>query len=126
MKQIILAVLLSVGFSGAAHAATCMTGHPFPFKTQYALDECPADIQALLDRMNACAHFAGEEAYDADRKAQIDAAMTENQCEKLGCDFQKVFETHEGDIVYTGILFEYARVVYGSDEAVPECTDEVK
>lgn len=121
MIKFMMVAGLCLVFSGPALAQTCMTEDPFPFKTEYAIEQCPEDIQRLLNRMNACAHLAGEEVTDEDRKAFLEQAMKDNRCADIGCDFEAVFSAHEGDIAYTGVLFEYARVVYGSDEAVPAC-----
>lgn len=121
MKQSVLAALI-VMWGMPAYAATCMTEDPFPFTTQYAINHCPDDIQNWLNRVNTCAHFAGEELYDAERKAYIDAAVTENVCHDLGCDMDALFLKYEGDIAYTGVLFEYGRVVYGSEDAMPQCS----
>ena len=46
----------------------------------------PADIEDFLQRAEGCLHFAGEEPYDAERAAQISAAVTELDCEQLPHD----------------------------------------
>lgn len=126
MKTPIVLAGLFLMISTQAMAQTCMTEGPFPFKTEYTIERCPEDIQGLLNRMNACAHFSGEEATDSERQAFIEQSMKDSRCADIGCDFETVFRTYEGDIAYTGVLFEYARVVYGSDEAVPECANSGK
>jgi hypothetical protein len=108
-------------FAAPAYAGTCMTGGPHNYVTAYDIQECPADIQALMNRMNICAHFAGEEATDAERGAYINSVMDDNACNKIGCDFQTVYANHEGDLVYTGALVEYTNLVYGRNDAVLMC-----
>ncbi|MBI2234572.1 MAG: hypothetical protein HYU57_06260 [Micavibrio aeruginosavorus] len=122
MKRFCLAALLFC--AAPAHAATCMTGDPFPFKTRYAIDDCPADIQGWLDRVNACAHFEGEEGYDGERRAFLADALEENRCAAIGCDFQELLMVHENDDALSGVLSEYAQIVYGNAENLPECMRE--
>jgi hypothetical protein len=43
----------------------------------------PADVGAYMDRAEGCWHFAGEEAYDAARRAEIDRALAELKCSSL-------------------------------------------
>lgn len=43
----------------------------------------PADVGAYMDRAEGCWHFAGEEPYDAARRAEIDRALTELRCTRL-------------------------------------------
>eukprot|EP01030_Chromulinospumella_sphaerica_P016871 gene16871-16686_t len=42
----------------------------------------PVDIQGFQDDVETCVHFAGEEAYDADRRRQIEAAIRRH-CDAL-------------------------------------------
>ena len=107
----------------AAFAGNCATSDPFPYESPYDIEECPADIQDWLDRANACAHFAGEEAYDEERAAELDQIMNENQCDYIACDFEDLFAKYEGDIVYTGVITGYGEVLYG-EEGVPPCDME--
>ena len=46
----------------------------------------PKDVQALLDRREGCAHWSGEEPYDAERKAEIDHALSQLRCNRLERD----------------------------------------
>lgn len=108
----------------AAQAETCATDEPFPYKTAYDIEQCPEDIQALLNRINSCAYLEGEAAYDEDRAAFLAEMMAERRCADLGCDFQDVFMNHEGDLAYTGVLFEYAKMVYGDYDNIPSCEQE--
>ena len=43
----------------------------------------PADVGAYMDRAEGCWHFAGEEPYDAARRAEIDRALTDLRCARL-------------------------------------------
>lgn len=48
----------------------------------------PADVFAWVQRRMGCAHWTGEDPYDPDRRAQIDAAL-----ERLGCPTLDAEET---------------------------------
>jgi hypothetical protein len=43
-------------------------------------------VDALIARADACLHFAGEEPYDAARRAEIEKALTANRCETVVAD----------------------------------------
>ena len=46
----------------------------------------PADVRKLIDRISDCSHWAGEEAYDAERKREILRAVTRLKCDRLEQD----------------------------------------
>lgn len=46
----------------------------------------PRDVAAYMDRHEACWHFAGEDAYDAARRAEINRALDELNCSNLKDD----------------------------------------
>ncbi len=46
----------------------------------------PTDIYDYAGRRLACDHWGGEDPYDADRRAEIEAAVTELRCSSLGTD----------------------------------------
>jgi hypothetical protein len=48
----------------------------------------PPDIKAWMDRAEGCWHFAGEEGYDAARRAEIARAIAELRCAQLKADEQ--------------------------------------
>lgn len=48
----------------------------------------PADVGAYMDRAEGCWHFAGEEPYDAARRAEIERALSELHCSRLKQDAQ--------------------------------------
>jgi hypothetical protein len=41
----------------------------------------PTEVRDFIDRRANCNHWLGEEAYDAERRAEILAALTELRCE---------------------------------------------
>jgi len=43
----------------------------------YGANELPADVSAFVKRHEECVHFAGEEPYDAERRAFLEKAMNE-------------------------------------------------
>jgi hypothetical protein len=43
----------------------------------------PRDVARYLERSAGCNHWAGEEAYDAERSAQIDQAIRDLRCTSL-------------------------------------------
>ena len=46
----------------------------------------PKDVIALIDRLVGCNHWSGEDAYDAERKQEIAAAIADLKCERLQKD----------------------------------------
>lgn len=46
----------------------------------------PKDVAAVAERIALCTHFGGEEAYDAERRKELDAAIKKYRCEKLDSD----------------------------------------
>ncbi|MFT4955090.1 MAG: hypothetical protein ACI8U3_001472 [Brevundimonas sp.] len=66
--------------------------------------QVPADVFAWVQRRMACDHWGGEEPYDAERAAQIDAALSEARCETLGADEQALRRTHADDEAVLDIL----------------------
>ena len=46
----------------------------------------PADVLDFIARTGACEHWGGEEPYDADRRARIEAAVAGNRCDALPTD----------------------------------------
>jgi hypothetical protein len=60
----------------------------------------PADVAAFVDRMVQCAHWAGEEPYDAPRKREIDKALKSLGCldrNKLDQEADALRAEHGGD-----------------------------
>jgi len=55
----------------------------------------PADVGKVIDRMTGCNHWAGEEAYDEDRKQQIHKAVDELRCKDLESDKTKLLKKYK-------------------------------
>ena len=129
---LLLSLLLFIASFTPAQAAPCETGDPFPYvppakigsQTVDPKIDCPADIQVWMNRVNICAHFAGEPPYDKARAAEIDAALKDNKCQQLGCEFETLFTQYEGDIVYTGVMTGYLESIYGDANSLPVCEKE--
>lgn len=125
---------LSVAFggvlSGPARADSGATGPCAAewsgglYVAPYDMEHCPADIQSWMDRVSICYHWAGEEPYDAERAAFLAAAWKKDSCAQIGCDYRTLFARYEGDIVYAGVLSQYAEAVYGSIADMPACPAE--
>ena len=64
----------------------------------------PAGVFAWLQRSSACAHWSGEEPYDAERAAQIEAALAEARCETLDADEQALRREHAGNAAVLDML----------------------
>ncbi|PSM13159.1 hypothetical protein [Stenotrophomonas maltophilia] len=56
----------------------------------------PADVQAFLARENTCQHFAGEEAYDDERRRELEEASAQ-YCEGREKIFTDLVTRHRGD-----------------------------
>jgi len=54
----------------------------------------PRDVAALMDRLAYCAHFGGEEGYDAARRAELNRAMRKWRCATLDRDEQRLRAVH--------------------------------
>ncbi|MDP3378098.1 MAG: hypothetical protein Q8S53_07010 [Brevundimonas sp.] len=59
----------------------------------------PPDILGWAGRRLGCDHWMGEEAYDAERGARIEAAVTELQCDGLEADEAALVAHYAGDAV---------------------------
>ncbi len=58
----------------------------------------PADVRAFLERENTCQHFAGEEAYDEERRVELEAA-DKQYCEGREAIFADLYALHHDDCV---------------------------
>jgi hypothetical protein len=56
----------------------------------------PADVRAFLERENTCQHFAGEEAYDEERRVELEAA-DKRYCEGRERIFADLYARHHED-----------------------------
>ena len=57
-------------------------------------ERIPADVFAWVQRWEGCAHWGGEEPYDAERAAEIAAALRALNCETLEADEQALRAAH--------------------------------
>lgn len=73
-----LLALLFAGVLSVAQDAPASTSD-----LQRRLEAAPEDIRAFVTRRLECDHWAGEEPYDAERRAQIDAAIAELGCPRI-------------------------------------------
>jgi len=121
LAAVAAAAVMIVIACNPARAEPCVGSEPYPYTDPYNIEECPSDIQAWMDRAGACAHFSSEEPYDDEREAFLLQQMNEQECRELGCDFDALFSKYEGDIAYTGVLIEYAKVTYGDTDTLPPC-----
>jgi len=64
----------------------------------------PADVRRFADRVEQCNHWAGEEAYDADRRRQINQAFDRLRCDLLQRDAARLRRRHAGDRASLALL----------------------
>jgi len=57
----------------------------------------PYDVRAFLARKAECKHWAGEDAYDAERGTQIAQAVARLKCERLDTEEQALRRHHAKD-----------------------------
>jgi hypothetical protein len=75
MKLLRICALALIGLCVVAKAT------PYDDKLAVLTHGLPKDIRDFIDRRANCNHWAGEDAYDTERRAQINAATNQ-----LGCD----------------------------------------
>ena len=59
-----------------------------------AAAKLPADVTAFLDRRVNCDHWTGEEPYDAERRAEIEAAIRQFRCVTIERDEVRLRKLH--------------------------------
>lgn len=65
---------------------------------QAQLARAAADpVAGVIERAELCLHFGGEEAYDADRRAQINKAFEDNRCDAVVADGDALKASHPQD-----------------------------
>lgn len=106
----------------------CSVGFVHPYTAPYDIDHCPADIQEWLERADTCSRLHGLTHPDdiAEAKEEImneGWGIEELQCSKIACDFSALFSKYEGDIVYTGILIDFEKLMHG-ENGVLKCDEE--
>src|SRR5690348_7802264 len=57
----------------------------------------PPAVRAFVERRANCNHWAGEEPYDADRRAQIQAALKQGRCEKIEAGAKALEKRYSGN-----------------------------
>jgi hypothetical protein len=57
----------------------------------------PKEVKALIDRIYTCNHFAGEEGYDRERRAELNAAMRQNRCAQVETDEAKMVARYKNN-----------------------------
>jgi hypothetical protein len=58
------------------------------------VERVPVEVFAWLQRSSVCAHWSGEEPYDAERTAEIQSALAEARCAALEADGQALRREH--------------------------------
>ncbi|ELB2184801.1 TPA: hypothetical protein JG821_004645 [Vibrio parahaemolyticus] len=71
----------------------------------------PKEIIHLLDRISMCNHWAGEYAYDAERRTQIEQGITESNCISLPKDIEVMRTKYNSDVKVINTLDRHP-VVY--------------
>lgn len=76
---------------------------------------CTAELKALLERQDGCEHFAGEEAYDAERGAYIKGQMDALKCDRLAAEKEALVKSYIAakDETSLRLLVEYERYAHG-------------
>lgn len=64
----------------------------------------PADVRRFVDRVEQCEHWAGEEAFDAARRRQINQAFDRLRCDLLERDAARLRRRHAGDRASLALL----------------------
>jgi hypothetical protein len=62
----------------------------------HADDGLPGDVRAFVERRIECNHWAGEDAYDAERGRQIAAAVERLRCDRIDRDEARLRRRHSG------------------------------
>ncbi|WP_442679976.1 hypothetical protein ACSBM8_01860 [Sphingomonas sp. ASY06-1R] len=55
----------------------------------------PADVKAFLERREQCAHWAGEEPYDAARGREIATAIRRLRCDRIDADAARLRQRYQ-------------------------------
>ena len=68
-----------------------------PARSPEARKSLPADVLSYLDRRKGCAHWSGEEPYDAARGLQIAAAVKTLRCDDVEADETRLRKRYGSD-----------------------------
>ncbi|WP_225206366.1 hypothetical protein [Novosphingobium huizhouense] len=77
-----------------------------PAQARHAVKVAPPPVRALLVRQTGCNHFAGEEAYDAERAAYIDAQVRKLRCRTVEEDARALRKRYAGNASVRRLLVE--------------------
>lgn len=84
--------------------------------------QMPADVRAFLERENTCQHFAGEEAYDAARQRELEAASAEF-CDGREDQFKALYQRYVADCgirhALIGVGTRYDLFVHATPQECP-------
>lgn len=64
----------------------------------------PEAVRAFIDRRTGCNHWAGEEPYDAPRRKEIEAALTDLRCDRVDADEAALLRRYRGDAELVALL----------------------
>lgn len=95
----LLAVLLAMAPLGAMACELNREASGAP-----SIKNCPADVNAIIDRMYACWHWTGEEPYNAKRKAEIKLAVSNLKCDEYPADYKAVQAKYAKDMDVTRVM----------------------
>lgn len=85
----ILVVLALVGASATASGK--------PDQVQELQKGMPKPVAELISRIVECNHWAGEEGYDAERRAEINKAISQLRCANLEKDVNVILRQYGSD-----------------------------
>ncbi len=63
----------------------------------HAKAKFPEDVALLIDRIQDCNHFAGEEPYNEERALEIKKAFKQLKCHSLEKDKEKLLKKYRGN-----------------------------
>lgn len=107
MKKSFLSALLAFGLSLPSQRAVTMgsfahgepkektTVTPWEVKMANYLKGLPNDVVLLIQRMDNCDHWAGEDGYDEERAKEIEAAVSKLKCESIDADRARILKKYK-------------------------------
>lgn len=72
--------------------------------------ELPKEAQALADRMEGCAHWSGEEPFDAKRGADIERHLKSLKCNAIEKDEATILKKFKAKKAKIEKVFEYSKI----------------
>jgi len=64
--------------------------------------DLPRDVAAYIDRREGCNHWAGEEGYDAARRAEINRNVAALKCDRLDRDEARLLHRYRHHLAIRG------------------------